>query len=153
MQSTALKNPDVFLFEAFEALFLIKPFGHTYFIEDAGLSFFLAPQAERMTIWDRIRILYYQLRVQVISDLNYQAVIKPYQTRGGLFVPFLIEYQTGAKIALFVDDADYPSNKNLKAATWIKKRFPGIQTVILTLSRAPVVTDSDVLCLPWTMAF
>ncbi len=141
------------IFLALEALFLIKPFGHTYFIEDAGLSHFLCPQNPSLGLWDRIRLLYYHFRVQMIVDFPSQIAITPYASRGGLFVPFLVEYNTQKKLAIFVEETDTPSNKNLISATLIKKKFPEITPVILFDGESAFVSAKGVLCLPWCWAF
>ncbi len=141
------------IFLALEALFLIKPFGHSYFIEDAGLSHFLCPQNSNLSLWDKIRLLYYHLRVQLTVDFPSQMSIQPYASRGGLFVPFLVEYKSQKKLAIFVEETDRPSNKNLMAATLIKKKFPGVTPIILFSGASAFETTKGILCLPWQWAF
>jgi hypothetical protein len=141
------------LFAALEGLFLIKPFGHTHFIEDAGLSHFLYPIHSRPGLWDRIRLLYYHFRVQAVADFSGQVKFAPHSSRGGLFVPFLVEERTCKKLAIFVDESDVPSNKNLLAASLIRKKFPGVTALILTDGKKAFTTAKGVLCLPWRWAF
>lgn len=141
------------IFFALEALFLIKPFGHTHIIEDAGLSHYLSPIGQQLTLWDKIRMLYYHLRVQTTTDFPSQMSIQPYSSRGGMFVPFLVEYKAQKKLAIFVEESDSPSNKNLMAATLIKKKFPGITPVILFDGSEAFTSAKGILCLPWRWAF
>lgn len=141
------------IFNALEALFLIKPFGHTYFIEDAGLSNFLSPQPLTLSLWDKIRLLHYHFRVQVTVDFPSQMTIDSYQSRSGLFVPFLIEHKAQKKLAIFVEESNRPSNKLLMSATLIKKKFPKITPIILFDGQSEFESAKGVLCLPWQWAF
>lgn len=141
------------LFLALEALFLIRPFGKTYFIEDAGISHYLSSQTKKLTYWDKIRLLYYHFRVQIAAKLNYQAKMQPYSTRGGLFVPFVIDFHGSKKLAIFIDESDIPSNRNIKSAAWFKKYFPDAQVVILIDAKAPFETENGIWCLPWLWVF
>src|SRR3989338_1415751 len=50
---------------AMEALFLIRPYGPTWFLEDAGLSHHLRPVPARPSRQDRIRLAYLELRSQI----------------------------------------------------------------------------------------
>lgn len=141
------------VFHALEALFLIKPFGHTYFIEDAGLSHFLHPQNGPLTLWDRIRLLHYHFRVQLTVDFPSQMIISSYESRGGLFVPFLIEHKAQKKLAIFVEESGRPSNKLLMSATLIKKKFPKIKPIILFDGQSEFESAKGILCLPWQWVF
>lgn len=149
-----LSQPTVTtLMQALEALFLIKPFGHTHIIEDAGISHFLAPQQKTTGLWDRIRMLYYHLRVQQMCQFPGVLKMAPFSTRGGMFIPFMIEHHLGKKIALFVDDEEVPSDKNILAASLIRKKHPDIISIILVSGNKAYETAKKTICIPWQWVF
>ncbi len=141
------------LMEAFQSLFLIRSYGNTWFFEDSGLSFHLAPVNGVMTRYDRIRLLYGELRAQVSYSLKYQASMRPYRTRGGIDIPFLVEFKNGRKVALVVEEEEIPSNKALKSLTWAKKKFSQLESLILLNTQKPFETATGIPCFPWTWVF
>ncbi len=139
--------------QAFESLFLVRPFGNTYYIEDAGLAYYLCkdePLFERLWM---VRCLYYELRVQWQHQLKHTCDFETYETRGGIFVPFFLRFHQGDPVAILVDDGSLPSNKSLKSIAWLKKKFPRVKGLVLCRTEKPFVTTTGVFCLPWTWVF
>lgn len=139
--------------QAMQALFLIRPHGKTWFLEDAGLSSLLAPVGGSVTRFDMMRLLYGEFKTQLGYQLKNEASLGPYQTRGGIDIPFLIEFRKGKKAAIMAEEEDIPSNKALKSLAWAKKRFSRLETLILLRTQKPFETSTGTLCLPWTWAF
>lgn len=142
------------LLEALEGLFLIRPYGSTYFIEDAGLSFYLKNTLRNdMSRMDIVKILYLEFRAQIQYGLRTEVSMAPYQTRGGIDIPFFLKHRSGKQLAICVDTTDYPTEKSIKSLIWAKKKFPQLRSVILYKNNKPMTTPSGVICLPWTYAF
>ncbi|GEM_PF-303876 len=141
------------LLDALQGLFLIQPYGNTYFLEDLGLSSYLMPNTTPLSRLEMIRLLYSEFRAQLVYQLKHEASFKPYQTRGGIDIPFLIEFKTGKKVAIVVEEEDTPSNKALKTLTWAKKRFTNLNPLILLRSQKAFETSTGIVCLPWTWVF
>jgi hypothetical protein len=118
--------------EALEGLFLVRPFGKSWFLEDVGLATHLAPPAESGSRIGMAREAYYELRLQHAIHLRHEAVMKPYTTRGGIDVPFLFEFKDGSRLAVLIDAGERPSEKSLKSVTWLGKRFSRLKALILT---------------------
>lgn len=141
------------LLEALQALFLIRPYGSTFYLDDAGLSSYLSPVSDRFTRQDMIRLVYLDLRVQIAHSLKHEIRMNPYQTRGGVDIPFLLEFKSGKKIAVMIEEEDRPSNKALKSLTWAKKRFSSLEPMILLRTLKPFETSTGIPCLPWSWGF
>ena len=138
--------------DALHGLFLIRPYGNTWFVEDPGLSSHLSPVQGAPTRFDRIRLLHTELQVQLAYQLGHRA-IRPYQTRGGIDIPFLVEFKNGKRVALCVDDGKVPSNKTLKSLSWAGKRMARLEKLILLDSDKAFMTSTGIPCFPWTWAF
>lgn len=116
--------------QAMEGLFLIRSYGKTWVIEDAGLSHHLAPLSHRLTnLW---KATYHELRLQYYRSLRNQAAMRPHTTRGGIDVPFFFEFKKGQRLAVMLDAGDWPSEKSLKSVTWLQKRYSNLRAFILT---------------------
>lgn len=133
---------------AMQGLFLLRPYGKTYYLEDAGLSHSLCPVSDPWHRFDMIRCLYYELRTQCG-----RASLEPFTTRGGIDVPFSLVTHDGLRVAIGVDDDEQPSDKSIKSLVWYRKRFSRARLIMLTRSRKAQTLTSGVICLPWTWAF
>lgn len=141
------------LLAALEGLFLIRKYGATYYIEDAGLSHYLQPQTDTMSRNDCLRALYYELRVQFALYLRHDATMVPYQTRGGMDVPFFVEFKSGERVLITLSEDEVPTDKNLKTFTWLKKKFPKLRCIVLCHSDHAFELPNNILCLPWLWVF
>lgn len=141
------------ILQALESIFLIRSYGKTYFIEDAGLSYFLSPLGASLTRWDMIRCLYHELRAQLFYQLKNELTMRSYQTRGGIDIPFLLEFKTGEKIAINVDEENIPSDKTLKGLTWLKRKIPNLMPIVLCQTNQATITKTGTLILPWSWIF
>lgn len=138
---------------AMQGLFLLRPHGKTYFIEDAGLSHYLAPWMDRMTRFDMLRLLYHEFRVATRHLLGSAVELTSYTTRGGVDIPLVLKFKTGQYLAIGIDDEDSPSEKTLKGLTWFKKNHPSAHTLVLYRGDEAYLTASGTSCLPWTWVF
>lgn len=138
---------------AMEALFLIRPYGSTWFFEDAGLSHHLRPVPVLPSRQDRVRLVYSELRSQISYRQKHQVTIAPYQTRGGIDIPFLVTFKSGKRVGLVVEEEDLPSNKALKSLMWAQKRLSGLKPLVLLNAQKPFETSSGIPCVPWTWVF
>lgn len=135
--------------DAFEGLFLIRRYGNTIYLEDPGLSSHLYEDSTPSSSWG-IRYLYYQLRPQVAFYGRSLVSMSPYQTRGGLYVPFLIQKKSQPVAAIFFDFDETPSDKSLVGLATLKKRHPQLKGVILTKSKNGYLRHDKTMVLPWT---
>lgn len=134
---------------ALQGLFLIRSYGKTFYLEDAGLSHALHATGDTFQHLDMVRYLYYELRTQNgLSSKRRQ--IEPFTTRGGMDVPFVVSSGRGHRVAISVDEAEYPSDKSIKSLVWYRKRFPQTRLIVLTRATSARTLVSGVLCLPWT---
>ena len=139
--------------DAFESLFLIKKHGSTYYSCDLGLLNHLIPFggfSERLT-W--IRIFHVELRTQL--EYHYRSLYQlgEVKTRGGMDIPFLIEFKSLGKFALTVDAEDRATDKSLKSLTWFKKRSPEAKTIAFHLGEEAYVSSAGHYCLPLCWLF
>lgn len=138
---------------AFEALFLLRPFGKTYYVEDAGLAHYLCKDENQFEQLWMTRCLYYELRVQWQHQIKHICDFEQYETRAGSYIPFYLRFHQGPPIAILIDESELPSNKSLKTITWLKKKSPHLKGIVLCRTDKPFVTTTGVFCLPWTWVF
>ena len=139
--------------DAYEALFLVRKHGSTYYPCDLGLNGYLASSmniSERLT-W--IRIVYNELRTQL--EYQYRAVYKlsEVKTRGGMDIPFLVEIKKLGKFAFTVDAEDRVTDKSLKSLTWYQKRSEDARTIALHLGNQAYLSSAGHYCLPLRWLF
>jgi len=139
--------------EAFEGLFLIRPYGETYYIEDLGLSHFVHRGSDLLDRKSMIKILFHEFRTQLNLTQNLSADMQPYSTRGGIDIPFVITTADSQTLAIAVDDSEDPSEKSLKGLTWFCKKNPTAKKLILCRRKEPITMTNGTLCLPWTWVF
>ncbi len=141
------------ILNAMEGLFLIRPHGNTYFIEDAGLSHYLFPWMGHISRFDMLRLLYHEFRVATRHLMGSAVEITSYSTRGGVDIPLVLKSKTGQLLAIGIEDENSPSEKTLKGLTWFKKRHSSARTLVLYRGNEAYTTASDTLCLPWEWVF
>lgn len=134
--------------DAFEALFLIKKHGSTYYCNDLGLLHYLLPLADASERLRWIRIVYHELRAQLEYQYRSLYSLGEAKTRGGVDIPFLIEIKKLGKVAITVDAQEKASDKSLKSLTWYKKRDAQVKTVALHLGSEAYLSSAGHLCLP-----
>lgn len=138
---------------AFEGLFLIRPYGKTYYVEDPGLARSLYHSGDRLDRQGMIEALFHELRAQINYRPALNASLSPYTTRGGVSVPFVVTTPSGVMLAIAVDDMPFPSEKSLKSLTWFRKSYPKAKVLVLCRRDDAVTTTNGTLCLPWTWVF
>ena len=139
--------------ETMSGLFLVRPYGKSWFIEDAGLARHLARSPTNTPRLDMLHAAYYELRLQHALYLRHQAIMKPYLTRGGIDVPFFFEFKDGLRVAILLDAGENPSEKSLKSVTWMKKRFSHLKALILTENGPARILDENIAMLPLNAIF
>jgi len=133
---------------AMEGLFLVRPYGNSWYIEDIGLANHLSQLPSASPRLDMVRAAYYELRLQQSLHLRHEAAMKPYTTRGGIDVPFLFEFKDGFCLAILVDTGENPSEKSLKSVTWMRKRYPNLTAIILTNGAQAQLLDPNCASMP-----
>ena len=138
---------------ALEGIFLLRHYGSAYFLEDCGLSKHLVPLRGALSKWDWIHLIYHEFRVQLAIALRLKANVRPYTTRGGVAVPFLLDAKNGRKIAFCVDPNKTPTQKSLKSLSWCRKNHPDIHQVILSAAESYRILDSGIHIIPLNWVF
>lgn len=138
---------------AFEGLFLIRSYGKTYYVEDMGLGYFLRKEPIEFNRQTMIKVLFHEFRTQLNYTSILSAEMRPYTTRGGVNVPFVINSSGDQTVAIGIDDGEIPSEKSLKGLVWFCKHYPKAKTLILCRRKNAVTTANGILCLPWTWVF
>lgn len=138
---------------AFEGLFLIRRYGKTYYVEDMGLGYFLREQSIEFNRQTMIKILFHEFTTQLNYTPTMSAEIKPYTTRGGVDVPFVITTSNGHTLAIGIDEGELPSEKSTKGLTWFRKRYPKSKALVLCRRQDAMTMMNGILCLPWTWVF
>ena len=139
------------LLSALQALFLIRPCGGTFYFEDQGIASFLLPSVQNpkhLSLFDRRRVLFQEL----FSQLNYQYrgifTLSHYQTRGGIDVPFLMQFHDGTEIAIVIDETQSASDRSQKSLTWLKKIKKNLIGIIVNAGSDVFVTRHGHLVVP-----
>lgn len=133
---------------ALEGLFLIRPYGRARYLADIGLARHLAAGAPPGVRAQMLRLAYHELTQQLYLQWRHQARMGPYTTRGGIDVPFLLQFNDGRRLAVLIDIGERPSDKSLKSVTWLKKRFANLRAVILMNAGQALPIAADTLAVP-----
>lgn len=141
------------LLQAFEGLFLIRPYGKTYFIQDCGLSYYLSPKQPALDRAGINRLVFHELVAQINYTHRLGIKISPLRTRGGMDVPFLIEYQSGKKLAIFIEEADRATHKVLNSFAALKKKHADVEGILFYQSDVWHKTDKGLHCIPLPALF
>jgi predicted AAA+ superfamily ATPase len=136
--------------DAMEGLFLVRRYGKTIFAEDLGLASFAMRFKNEQIKQQLLRFLFSELRAQVQYLFPTECRMRPYSTRGGIDIPFLLEFKNGTRIAICAEGDQRISDKTSKSLTWFRKKYPRTKAVICYLGEEPYLTTSNILCLPWT---
>lgn len=141
------------ILDAFEALFLIKKHGSTYYSTDLGLWSYLgsAVNPSQRLFW--IQVLFNELRTQLEYQFRSLYQFSEVTTRGGIDIPFLIEIKDIGRFAITVDAEDRASDKSLKSLTWYKKRTTLHRTVALHQGTEAYLSSAGHLCIPLHWVF
>ena len=136
---------------AMESLFLIKAHGDQYYPSDLGLCHFLTQEHETPNRPQWLRAIFCELHAQLDYSFRNQTEFRPIQNRGGIDVPFFIEFKNQPSIAITFDVEECASDRSLKSLTWLKKKKPTDSTLItvaLHLGAEQYFSSSGHLCLP-----
>ena len=139
---------------ALEGIFLIRPHGNTYYLEDIGLAQYLNANSTHFKRYgDWLHMLFHEWRVQLAYSLRNQASLEQYTTRIGSEIPFVLRSRNGKTLAITLDLDEVASSKNQKALTWFIKKNKNAKGVILTFNKSAQQLSENVFSLPITWAF
>jgi len=125
-RSLSLSVPTIQrLLLAFEALFLIRPHGKGWYFEDQGIATYLLRGKVFSEQRDLERWIWSELRALVLYKKEVGATLTEYTTRGGSYVPFVLETSKGIRIAITVSDGDTLTEKALKSLYSYQKKSSG----------------------------
>jgi predicted AAA+ superfamily ATPase len=136
--------------DAMEALFLIRSHGKFYFAEDQGLATFAVRSENFSPRMQILRFIFHELRAMVGYHFRAQCEMSNYQTRGGVDIPFIFQFQNGVRLALAIDGDETASDKNLRSITWYRKKFPKSFGVVIHRGTKSFITSNGTLCIPWS---
>jgi len=108
-----------------ESLFLIRPHGNTYFVEDQGLANFATEGRYRSTRSPLLGLIYHELRTQLGLAPKLELKLAAFETRGGAHVPFVLTSTNAKKaitIGITIDTGNTVTEKSLKGLEVIKKK-------------------------------
>lgn len=139
---------------ALEGIFLIRPHGNTYYLEDVGLAHYLNPNATHFKrSGDWLHMLFHEWRVQLAYGLRHQASLEQYTTRAGSEIPFVIRGRNGKTLAITLDLDEAASSKNQKALNWFLKKNKNANGVIFTFNKSAQQLSENIFSLPIHWAF
>lgn len=136
------------ILDALTGLFLIRSYGETFYFSDGGLSHHISPGGSGLNRRDLIRLCYHELFAQVNYTARLRVTMRPYQTRGGIDVPFFLEYKSGAHVAIFIEETDRPSHKAMNSFAWLKRKFPKLIAFMFYLADEYRQTTKGMHCVP-----
>jgi predicted AAA+ superfamily ATPase len=135
--------------EALEALFLIRPLGKGYYLEDLGLATHLGRFDHSSVLTDLRRQVFAELQQQIHYRFRSTAQLSTYVSTSGAQIPFVLSFEDRSRLAILVDEGDRPSNGNLKMATWfLKKHGDRAKCLILHTGKEGAVIGPRVLAMP-----
>ncbi|MCM2324144.1 MAG: AAA family ATPase [Oligoflexia bacterium] len=137
------------VFAAFEGLFLIRPVGDTYYVEDQGLASVAIPGVGESELHRLRRVVFQELWSQLSYQFRGEFTLENYRTRGGIEVPFLIRFNAGPILAICVDETEGASDKTQKSLTWLRKREPRAKGLVFHNGSAAYVSPGGHLALPF----
>jgi hypothetical protein len=133
------------IIDVFEALFLIRQHGRTYFVEDPGLA------GVKMPLLRPVRnLVYHELKSQVMCRPELRAQLSEFRTRGGAEVPFIIESPVLGRLAIGINEEDVVSPKTRGGLMAFRKKFR--EAKLLAIHRGPspaILENGTILALPW----
>ncbi len=136
------------LLNSMEGLFLIREVSGAYFVEDQGLaSAFIHLGSEPDLHWLR-RLAFQELNAQLSYFHRNEAVLTSYRSRGGVDIPFLVDFRDGVQVALCVDDTDGASDKSQKSLSWHRKHHAKAKGIVLHLGERAYVTSGGHAAIP-----
>jgi len=134
---------------ALEGIFLIRPHGNTYYLEDVGLAQYLNPNPQGIKSFGSwLQMLFHELRVQLAYNYRHHAFLEQYTTRVGSEIPFVIRHRNGTVLAFTLDLDSAPSSKNQKALTWFLKKNKNARGFILTFGKSAQQLSENIFSLP-----
>jgi predicted AAA+ superfamily ATPase len=146
MSSPSVKS----LIDAFEGLFLIRRHGRGLFFEDHGVTHYLDPHSMSKLELAQLQWIFLELRAQVVYRAHEVQSFGEYHSRGGSFVPFVIQTRSGLTIAVTFDPLPYPSQKSLRGLRSLEAKKKGsFRGIALCLTTEPTQIDKQLYVLPY----
>lgn len=136
------------LLGAMESLFLIRGFDGIYYVEDQGLASSVIPISTETPLHRARRVIFQELWSQLSYGFRGKFKISPYQTRGGIEVPFLIQLDSGKSLAICVDETQGATDKTQKSLSWLQKKSPATRGIILHQGNRYYLTVGGHLAVP-----
>ena len=133
-----------------EGLFLLGRHGKTLYAEDLGLAFFANRFKSEPSRQQILRFIFSELKSQLQYLYPTDVRMIPYSKRGGIDIPFLLEFKNSQKVAVSVEGSERISDKTAKGMTWLQKIYPQAKTIIFHRGTNAYLTSFNTLCLPWT---
>ena len=136
------------MLSAFEALFLLKQHGSTYYPCDIGLDYHLLQNSDLDNRLQLLKALFIELRTQLEYRYRSHYEFSDVQTRGGIHIPFHVRLKNQGQFAITLDAEPRTSDKSQKSLTWYKKKSQQIRTIAIHLGEKGYVSSAGHLCIP-----
>lgn len=146
-----LSTPTVIqLLGAFEALFIIRSHGKSWFLSDCGMAHFLGVGAIENPLFHMERFIFQELHAQLNYLHKARFRLYPHLTRGGARIPFVVELEGLPTVAVVADPTDGASEKSLKSLTWFsKKHRRPVIPLVLHRGTKGYRASTSAICLPY----
>ena len=141
------------IIRTFEDLFLIRWHGKTCFFEDLGIRNHLV-ESRGLHLTRPIESLVFSQLKAARAYLKEEAIrIHPYQTRGGAYVPFVLETKSHGTIAIAIDEEPVLSEKSVKSLYSFVKQSPTATLLHFHSGKNSTLHKGKIISLPITKLF
>jgi len=135
----------------FEALFLVRQHGNGYYCEDTGLACFAAGGKDHLSSTVLMSMFVFS---QLKAEINYvhtvSARMSEFRTRGGAWVPFVINIPEFGTLALTIDPDQVVSSKSLQSLTAFSKKNAKCVKIAIHQGKNGYLSSTGIPCIPWT---
>ena len=135
--------------QAFEALFLVRELGKSYYFEDQGMASFLQSHQPALPQTEMRRLIFSELQQQLHYRYRRQVKLNAHQPKRGIQIPFVLTPALpGRPVAIMIEGETVASQSSLKAMSWFLKKKPRTIGLILHLGKTPLIHSPQTLSLP-----
>jgi predicted AAA+ superfamily ATPase len=143
------------LLSSFESLFLIRKHGDTVYCEDQGLATFAAGGRGAVSAkTNLLRLVFSELHAQLRYLHDPRGTLAEFKTRGGAYVPWIVDVPELGRLAITADASPRVSDKSLQSLTAFRKRRPDVRVLAIHQGREGYLSAKNAVpCIPVNWIF